>query len=246
LGRVVPEQAGHGELGFTVFFDWFGGNPKFELSVARLEAILADVVRDDIAKLTAGSIYRFSERWPWIWALTRGGRRWRRTLVRWIRVQCRGSNSGGRREARGSHGDAVARLGHAAQGRKTAIHRRAYRLKPQGRGEVRGGSPEWSPAHRWRRFPLPAMLSVSLQRESGRWQHESLRREVTGDERATLAVWSLSGYCTIEVGFSWPDGQYSGMICPQILMVTYSMLCSKVGELYTIYISAKWLNSFDH
>jgi hypothetical protein len=28
-------------------------------------------------------------------------------------------------EFRGSHGDAVARLGHAAQGRKVAVHRRA-------------------------------------------------------------------------------------------------------------------------
>jgi hypothetical protein len=35
-----------------------------ELTVARLGAILDGVVRDDVAKLTAGSIYRFSGRWP--------------------------------------------------------------------------------------------------------------------------------------------------------------------------------------
>ena len=29
-------------------------------------------------------------------------------------------------EAKGCHGDAVARLGHAAQGRKVAVHRRSY------------------------------------------------------------------------------------------------------------------------
>jgi hypothetical protein len=32
-------------------------------------------------------------------------------------------------EFRGSHGDAVARLGHAAQGRDTAVYRRAYLLR---------------------------------------------------------------------------------------------------------------------
>jgi hypothetical protein len=32
----------------------------------------------------------------------------------------------------------VARLGHVAQGRRTAVHRRAYRLKPQGRGKAWG------------------------------------------------------------------------------------------------------------
>jgi hypothetical protein len=60
--ELTGKGAGHGEVCFTVFFDWFGGNPKFELSVARLEAILADVVCDDIAKLTVGLIYMFSER----------------------------------------------------------------------------------------------------------------------------------------------------------------------------------------
>jgi hypothetical protein len=33
------------------------------------------------------------------------------------------------REFRGSHGDAVARLGHAAQGRGTMVHRRANPLR---------------------------------------------------------------------------------------------------------------------
>jgi hypothetical protein len=96
-----------------------------------------------------------------------------------------------------------------------------------------GGSPEWRPAHGFYR----AVLFGHRWRESQRRQRESLRREVAGGEDPTLAVWSLSDYCTIEVGFSWPDSQYSGMICSQIPMVTYSMLCSKVGELYTIYIS---------
>jgi hypothetical protein len=46
-----------------------------------------------------------------------------------------------------NHGGAVARLGHAAQGRATAVHRRAYLLKPQSRGKYGGESSEWCPAH---------------------------------------------------------------------------------------------------
>jgi hypothetical protein len=47
-----------------VFLSGFGGNPKLELTGARLKAILGGVVRDDLAELTAGSIYRPSEGWP--------------------------------------------------------------------------------------------------------------------------------------------------------------------------------------
>jgi hypothetical protein len=36
---------------------------------------------------------------------------------------------------------------------------------------------------------------------------------------------------------SWRDSQCLGLICSQIPMVTYSMLCSNVGERYTTYIS---------
>jgi hypothetical protein len=53
----------------------FGGSSKFVLTGDRLRAILGGVVRDDVAKLTAGSIYRLSEWWPGIRAMTRGGRR---------------------------------------------------------------------------------------------------------------------------------------------------------------------------
>jgi hypothetical protein len=65
-----------------------------------------------------------------------------------LRVQCRGNCSGDRREAKTKHGDAVAQLGHAAQDRRTAVHRWAYRLKPQGRGKARGftGMESSSPA----------------------------------------------------------------------------------------------------
>jgi hypothetical protein len=54
---------------------------------ARLEAILGGVVRDDLAELTAGSIYRPSERWPRIWRRTRGGRRKGRLLAQVLSVR---------------------------------------------------------------------------------------------------------------------------------------------------------------
>jgi hypothetical protein len=127
-GWTDRERAGRGEVRFRVAENWFRGNLKLELTVARLGAILDGVVRDEVAELTVGSIYRFQGRWRLNRWWRGGGRRWRRTQVRWIRVQCRGNKSGGRREARGSHGDAVGVLGYVAQGRATAVHWRAYLL----------------------------------------------------------------------------------------------------------------------
>jgi hypothetical protein len=42
----------------------FGGSLKSVLSGERLGAILGVVVRDDVAKLAAGSIYSARKRWP--------------------------------------------------------------------------------------------------------------------------------------------------------------------------------------
>jgi hypothetical protein len=63
LDRALPEPAGHGGLGFTVSFDCFGGSKKLELAGDRLGAILDVGVRNDIAKLVTGSIYRQLRRW---------------------------------------------------------------------------------------------------------------------------------------------------------------------------------------
>jgi hypothetical protein len=46
-----------------VFQNKIGENMKLELTVARLGAILDGVVRDEVAELTVGSIYRFQGRW---------------------------------------------------------------------------------------------------------------------------------------------------------------------------------------
>jgi hypothetical protein len=60
---------------FAAYLNRVGRNAKFELAGDRLGAILGVVVRDDVAKLTAGSIYRPSERWPGIWVERGGGRK---------------------------------------------------------------------------------------------------------------------------------------------------------------------------
>jgi hypothetical protein len=56
-------RTGHGELDPAVFQNRIGENLKLELTVARLGAILDGVVRDEVAELTVGSIYRFQGRW---------------------------------------------------------------------------------------------------------------------------------------------------------------------------------------
>jgi hypothetical protein len=97
----------------------FGGTSKFKLSVARLEAILGGVVRDDLAKLTVGSIYTKRERWPGIGTMTRGGRR--RGCFTGVGVLYHGIHSDDQRRAKAGHSDAVEMPGHAAQGRKAAV-----------------------------------------------------------------------------------------------------------------------------
>jgi hypothetical protein len=68
-------------------------------------------------------------------------------------------------EFRGSHGDAVARLGHAAQGRDTAVHRRAYllRRKVEEKATVSHRSDLQLTVDE---DPYPATLSIHPTRES--------------------------------------------------------------------------------
>jgi hypothetical protein len=104
-----------------------------------------------------------------------------------FRVLRRGNFTGDDETAIGSHDDATGVLGYVAQGRAMAVHRRVLSTpaaKPKGAVvshqsdyQLTGGN-----------FFYPARLSVSPQRESGRRQHESSRREVTGDEQAALAA----------------------------------------------------------
>jgi hypothetical protein len=67
----------------------------------------------------------------WGRAVVGGGRR---VLAQWLGVQRRGNYSGEPRRVTKVHGDTVETLGYVAQGRKTAVHRRAYLLKPQSKG----------------------------------------------------------------------------------------------------------------
>jgi hypothetical protein len=64
-----------------VFLSRFGESLKFVLTGDRLGAILGGVVCDDVAKLTAGSIYRVQQRWPRIAVVTRGSWRMGSLLV---------------------------------------------------------------------------------------------------------------------------------------------------------------------
>jgi hypothetical protein len=154
-----------------------------------------------MAELGARSIYRVRERWPRIWATTRGGRRNKSSLVRvsacpqsWRahrrRWDCpRESRRRGRwTETRGGYGDGTTAVSPFIHGRWS-----------------RGGVPRLagvassSPAARiFTRLCLSeghdARITVS---NNQRRQHESMRREVTGDERAALPFWSLSGHCTM-------------------------------------------------
>jgi hypothetical protein len=67
----------------------------------------------------------------WGRAAVGGGRR---VLAQRLGVQHRGSYSGEPRRVAKVHGDTVETLGYVAQGRKMAVHRRAYLLKSQSRG----------------------------------------------------------------------------------------------------------------
>jgi hypothetical protein len=59
--------------------------------------------------------------------------------VQWFRVLSRGELTGVDLTVVKRHGDTMEVFEYVAQDRATAVHRRAYRLKPQGRGEVRWG-----------------------------------------------------------------------------------------------------------
>jgi hypothetical protein len=81
-------------------------------------------------QLPGGSIYRRSERWSRIWVRhTAAGGEEEHGCSGYVfnAVAVTPLVDG---KLRGSHGDAVARSGHAAQGRTTAVHRRAYLLQP--------------------------------------------------------------------------------------------------------------------
>jgi hypothetical protein len=96
-------------------------------------------VSDDPAGLVRASIYRAQRRWLGIRKIMRGGRRKGRALVQWFRVLSHGELTDVNLMVVKRHGDATEVFKYVVQDRATAVHRRAYRLKPQGRGEVRWG-----------------------------------------------------------------------------------------------------------
>jgi hypothetical protein len=101
--------------------DQFGGNKKFSSSGERSWLISGGWILHCLTELAAGSIYTHRERWSRIWTrhMAAGGKE--ASLVQWIRGLYRGGHSGDWQEAKVNQGDAVARFGHAAQGRTTAV-----------------------------------------------------------------------------------------------------------------------------
>jgi hypothetical protein len=141
-------RTGRGEAVSTVAETDFGGSSKLGRTGDRLRTILGGWVLDYPTELTARSIYTHHERWSRIWTrhTAAGGKE--ASLVQWIRGLYRGGHSGDRREAKMNHGDAVARFGHAAQGRTTAVAGEVIRSGRGKYGTVAGivYGPDLSPA----------------------------------------------------------------------------------------------------
>jgi hypothetical protein len=81
--------------------------------------------------------------------------------VQWIRGLYRGGHSGDRREAKVNHGDAVARFGHVAQGRTTAVAGELISTSRKARGGG-GGVRRWDPGVASSARLLPGGLIWSL------------------------------------------------------------------------------------
>jgi hypothetical protein len=110
-------------------------------------------------------------------AVGRAGSYWRA----WIHVHHRGDLTDDDWTAIASHGDAVERQSHAAQGREAAVHWQSYPHQPQSRRGrwrwVTGVTSSSSAA----KILFPATLSIHHERESWRRWQES-RRGVTDGE----------------------------------------------------------------
>jgi hypothetical protein len=133
-----------------------------------------------------------------------------------------------------SHGDAVDGQRHATgNGEGLTTVRTLSTGGEQGGRDY--GWPEWRPAHRRRRSPYPAMLSIRPGHESRCRQHESRRREPSAVRTAALAISSITVIVPSQSVCSRPDRPFFNMIFSQTCMATHTKLCSKVIELLTSY-----------
>jgi hypothetical protein len=122
--------------GFYGGGDRFGGNSEFADLSERSGLIRGGWLAYDFTELVGGSIYRERQRRRSIRAGCAGGRRGRRVLAQWIRGFYRGGHSGDQRRVTKAYGDAVEILRHVAQGRKAAVHWRAYRSSRKADGKA--------------------------------------------------------------------------------------------------------------
>ena len=154
--------------------------------------------------------------------------------MQWLRVLSRGDGSGDQRRARVSHDDAVDGQRHAAGNDEGLTTVRTLSTGGEQGGRDYGW-PEWRPAHRRRRSPYPAMLSIRPGHESRRRQHESRRREPSAVRTAVLAISSITVTVPSQSVCSRPDRPFLNMIFSQISMATSPVICSNIVELQTSY-----------
>jgi hypothetical protein len=86
----------------------------------------------------------------------------------------------------------------------------------------------------------PATLSTYPEYKSGHRWHKSSRRDVAGGEAVALAISSISAIVPSRSVSGRPDRALWSSIFSQIHMATWSTLCSKIVEQYTIYNIAIW------
>jgi hypothetical protein len=122
-------------------------------------------------------------------------------------------------------------LKYVAHDRNTAVHRRAYLLKPHGRGEVLGGSPECRPAHGFSERSY--LVTGDVNRNGGGVNLSGDRSSAVRDCRAGILIFSR--HCTMVRVIRQPDKPFLNMIFSQTCMATHTKLCSKVIELLTSY-----------
>jgi hypothetical protein len=149
----------------------------------------------------------------------------------WISVPCRGIHSGDQRGAKVSHGDAVARLRHAVQGRKTAV---IDILIGFHRGELGTAAgvvywPSLSPVTYSGCYPLAP---------STNWNDDDTNRGGDRSSAVKLLRWQSDpqpGTVPWQMAFSWSDRPSWDRFFSQIHMATQPMLCSNIVGLQTSY-----------
>jgi hypothetical protein len=204
-----------------------------------------------LAALTEAPIYRQLRRWPGIWALMCGGRKWKRVLLcmstclrswrahrRWWDGNRESRRCRGKARRRGRHRDGTTAASDFIYG-----------------GEQREGVPRWNPlSHGGRRWVTPAELRrwchvrVTLFPALSILHRARIRAAINGGEMS----WRSDPPKTLYHGtflIQSPDRASLSHFFSDFQMATHPVTYSKVVELYTIYnstIGTELIGSLDH